>query len=166
MNSIPLIHRVSCDFDEACEATGFAPWKLDEEIAAGRVQSLTVDGRRLVEVASLLRLFEKSGPRRRIIRVATVCDKTGKNEQAIRRGVKNGTFPAPISLGLRSIGWYEDEIDGWMAALPRAPVSKAGCPVAKPARGKPKLTLVSSLFQRITGSPDQEPPTRSPPEGA
>jgi prophage regulatory protein len=154
-----LIYRVSCEFDEACEATGFAPWKLDEEIAAGRVRSLTVDGRRLVEIASLLRLFEKSGPQRRIIRLPTVCDKTGKTEQAIRRGVKSGNFPAPISLGLRAIGWYEDEVDAWMAALPRAPVSKAGrgrgTPVPKPGRvrGKPRLTLVSSLFQRLTSPP-------------
>jgi prophage regulatory protein len=152
--SIPFNHRVSCDFDQACEATGLDPEYLDAEIAAGRVRSLTVDGRRLVEVASLLRLFEKSRPQRRIIRLPTVCDKTGKNEQAIRRGAKNGSFPAPLSLGLRAIGWYEDEVDAWIAARPRTPASRAGPPGRpKPGRGKPRLTLVTSLFQRLTSPP-------------
>jgi prophage regulatory protein len=155
MNSIPLNHRVSCEFAEACEATGLDPKHLDAAIAAGKVHSLTVDGRRLVEVASLLRLFEKSGPQRRIIRLAAVCDKTGNGEQTIRRAVKSGTFPAPISLGLRSIGWYADEVDAWVAARPRTPASKAGTPGRpKPRRGKPRLTIVSSLFQRLTGSPE------------
>jgi prophage regulatory protein len=113
-----------------------------------------VDGRRLVEVASLLRLFEKSGPQRRIIRLAAVCDKTGNGEQTIRRAVKSGTFPAPISLGLRAIGWYEDEVDAWVAARPRTPASRAGTPGRpKPRRGKPRLTIVTSLFQRLTSPP-------------
>jgi prophage regulatory protein len=106
-------------------------------------------------------------PPRRIIRGPKVCDLTGNTMQTIRRAVKNGTFPLPVSLGLRSVGWYADEVDAWIAARPRAPVSKAGCgtPAPKPGGGKPKLTLVSSVFRRLTGSPDQEPPARSPPEG-
>jgi prophage regulatory protein len=35
------------------------------------------------------------------------------------RRVRKGTFPAPIQLGPNSIGWFEDEIDAWLAARPR-----------------------------------------------
>ena len=35
-------------------------------------------------------------------------------------GVSNGTFPPPIQLGPRAVGWLEHEIDEWIASRPRA----------------------------------------------
>ena len=32
---------------------------------------------------------------------------------------RNGTFPAPIRLGPRAIGFYEDEIEAWQQSRPR-----------------------------------------------
>jgi prophage regulatory protein len=78
-----------------------------------------VGGRRLVEVASLLRLFEKPQPHRRIIREPIVRERTAQSGAVIRRAVKDGTFPTLVRLGLHAIGWFEDEVDAWMAALPR-----------------------------------------------
>ena len=33
--------------------------------------------------------------------------------------VRAGTFPAPVKLSARKIGWYEDEVDAWEESLPR-----------------------------------------------
>jgi hypothetical protein len=58
MTAIPFAQRLSCTVAEACEATGLGRTKLYEEMAAGRVQTTSVGKRRLVLVASLLRLIE------------------------------------------------------------------------------------------------------------
>ena len=43
--------------------------------------------------------------------------KTEKKRVTLWRGVRAGTFPA--ELGPNSIGWFEDEIDAWLASRPR-----------------------------------------------
>ena len=45
--------------------------------------------------------------------------KTGKDRVTGWRDVRAGRFPPPIELGPNSIGWYEQEIDDWIAARPR-----------------------------------------------
>jgi prophage regulatory protein len=37
----------------------------------------------------------------------------------LRRKVRSGEFPKPISLSNRRIAWREDEIDEWLATRPR-----------------------------------------------
>lgn len=49
----------------------------------------------------------------RIIRLPEVETVTGKRRSAIYEGVAKGTFPAPIPLGPRAVGWLEDEIEDW-----------------------------------------------------
>ncbi len=59
-------------------------------------------------------------PSRKIIRGYKRCSEaTGKSRITIWRDVKAGTFPAPIELGPNSVGWYEDEINDWLASRPR-----------------------------------------------
>lgn len=51
-----------------------------------------------------------------------LCGKLGKSENGrvqIWRYIQAGTFPAPIELGPNSVGWYEDEVDEWLASRPR-----------------------------------------------
>jgi len=62
---------------------------------------------------------EESAKPRRIIRGSVVCGRTGKSRVGVWRGVRAGTFPAPVQLGPNSVGWYEDEIDAWLATRPR-----------------------------------------------
>jgi predicted DNA-binding transcriptional regulator AlpA len=62
---------------------------------------------------------EQPSKTRRVVRWPEVRDRTTKSRVSAWRGVKNGTFPAPVQLGPNSIGWYEDEIDAWLAAQPR-----------------------------------------------
>ncbi|MBV9825733.1 MAG: AlpA family phage regulatory protein [Alphaproteobacteria bacterium] len=61
-----------------------------------------------------------SSPDRRIIRGWVAASrKTGKSRTQLWRDVRNKHFPAPIDLGPNSIGWFEDEIDEWLAARGR-----------------------------------------------
>ena len=58
-------------------------------------------------------------PTRNIIRGHAVCEKVQKSRVQIWRDVRAGTFPAPVDLGPNSVGWFEDEIDAWLASRPR-----------------------------------------------
>ena len=48
-----------------------------------------------------------------------MSDKNGKSRVQNWRDVRAGLLPPPIELGPNSIGWFEDEIDAWLAARPR-----------------------------------------------
>ena len=56
---------------------------------------------------------------RKILRSNAVTKRTGKSRVQIWRDVKAKKFPAPVDLGPNSIGWFEDEVDAWMASRPR-----------------------------------------------
>ena len=40
--------------------------------------------------------------------------KTGLSRSTIYEKMKNGTFPKPVKLGPRAVGWLEIEIDAWI----------------------------------------------------
>ena len=50
---------------------------------------------------------------RRIIRLPKVEELTGRKRSAIYEDIAAGTFPAPVPLGPRAVGWLEDEIADW-----------------------------------------------------
>lgn len=50
-----------------------------------------------------------------ILRLPAVKLRTGLSRSTIYLRIANGTFPAPVSLGARAVGWIEAEIDGWIA---------------------------------------------------
>ncbi len=45
--------------------------------------------------------------------------KIGGSRVKVWRDVRDGLFPAPIVLGPNSVGWYEDEVEEWLASRPR-----------------------------------------------
>lgn len=49
-----------------------------------------------------------------ILRLALVKKRTGLSRSSIYSGVKQGTFPAQISLGPRAVGWLESSVDQWI----------------------------------------------------
>jgi prophage regulatory protein len=51
---------------------------------------------------------------RRILRLPEVEQRTGKKHAAIYADIAKGVFPAPVPLGLRAVGWLEDEVDDWL----------------------------------------------------
>ena len=57
--------------------------------------------------------------RDRILRLPDVKARTGLSRSSIYAYIKDGSFPQHISLGERSVGWYESEIDGWVASRQR-----------------------------------------------
>ena len=51
-----------------------------------------------------------------ILRRRQVEGQTGLSRSAIYEGVSQGTFPRPIHIGTRAVGWLADEVDAWIAA--------------------------------------------------
>jgi prophage regulatory protein len=49
-----------------------------------------------------------------ILRLKAVIERTGISRSNIYSQIKAGTFPAPISLGARAIGFINHEIDAWI----------------------------------------------------
>lgn len=49
-----------------------------------------------------------------ILRLPAVKARTGLSRSTIYLGLAEGTFPKPISLGARAVGWLESEIEEWL----------------------------------------------------
>ena len=56
-----------------------------------------------------------------ILRLPDVIKSTGRKRSSIYRDVRKGTFPAPVALGPRAVGWRESDIEAWIAALATKP---------------------------------------------
>ena len=52
----------------------------------------------------------------KILRRRQVERRTGLSRSSIYERIKLGSFPAPIRLGGRAVGWLEIEVDGWLSA--------------------------------------------------
>ena len=50
----------------------------------------------------------------RFIRLPLVKSRTGLSRSTIYAKVKAQTFPAPVPLGDRAVGWVEDEVTSWI----------------------------------------------------
>jgi prophage regulatory protein len=58
----------------------------------------------------------KAAGLQRILRLPEVEAATGKKRSAIYDGMADGTFPRPVPLGERAVGWIESEILAWQEA--------------------------------------------------
>ncbi|AQZ33433.1 AlpA family transcriptional regulator [Pseudomonas sp. LPH1] len=52
----------------------------------------------------------------RIIRLKEVSDSTGLARSTIYKYIGEGTFPKPVSLGDRCVGWVDREVHDWILA--------------------------------------------------
>ena len=50
----------------------------------------------------------------RILRLPDVKERTGLSRSAIYDYIAKGAFPGSISLGPRTVGWIESEIEEWL----------------------------------------------------
>ncbi|HBP1718579.1 TPA: helix-turn-helix transcriptional regulator [Pseudomonas aeruginosa] len=50
----------------------------------------------------------------RIIRLQEVMATTGLARSTIYKLISEGTFPKPVPLGGRSVGWVEEEVQDWV----------------------------------------------------
>jgi predicted DNA-binding transcriptional regulator AlpA len=56
---------------------------------------------------------------RNILRNPAVTARTGLSPSQRFRLAQRGLFPAKVQLGEMAVGWFEDEIDSWVASRPR-----------------------------------------------
>ena len=65
-----------------------------------------------------------------ILRLPTVKARTGLSRSTIYHRVSCGTFPAPVPLGGRAVGWIEAEVQAWLTGAavgaPRRPAPRSG----------------------------------------
>jgi prophage regulatory protein len=50
-----------------------------------------------------------------ILRLPAVKARTGISRSTIYQHVADGSFPRPVSLGARAVGWVESDIEGWIS---------------------------------------------------
>ena len=50
----------------------------------------------------------------RIVRLPDVQARTGVSRSTIYVRVAAGSFPKPVQLGGRAVGWIESEVDAWI----------------------------------------------------
>ena len=63
--------------------------------------------------------MDKQLEERRIVRRDEVSKLTGLARATIYKKVKERSFPAPVRLGARSVGWRLTDIDTWLHAPER-----------------------------------------------
>ncbi len=51
----------------------------------------------------------------KIMRLNEVMARTGLGRSSIYKFIAAGTFPKPIPLGDRAVGWLEEELEKWIA---------------------------------------------------
>ena len=56
----------------------------------------------------------------RILRLENVKTRTGLSRSSIYALIKEKRFPGNISLGARSVGWVESEIESWIESRVQA----------------------------------------------
>jgi prophage regulatory protein len=55
-----------------------------------------------------------------ILRRKQVELRTGLSRSTIYAWVKDGRFPAPVSLGAKAVGWLQSDIDSWISERVRS----------------------------------------------
>lgn len=50
-----------------------------------------------------------------LIRLPEVKARTALSRSTIYKRVADGSFPPPIKLGERAVGWIEAEVEAWLA---------------------------------------------------
>ena len=52
-----------------------------------------------------------------IMRMTDVCSELGVSRASVYRLLQSGSFPKPLKLGKRAIGWERDHIQQWVKSL-------------------------------------------------
>ena len=58
-----------------------------------------------------------SGAPRTILRLPKVTHTTGLCRSSIYARIQRGTFPKPIKLGPKAVGWLASEVDTWLGRV-------------------------------------------------
>lgn len=60
-------------------------------------------------------IIQTALPHHQILRRKQVEARIGLKKSTLYQRVADGTFPKPVSLGLRAVGWVEAEVNSWLA---------------------------------------------------
>jgi len=60
-------------------------------------------------------MADQVNPALTILRRKQVEAQTGLSRSTIYARVNDGSFPPPISLGAKAVGWLQSEIEAWIA---------------------------------------------------
>lgn len=60
---------------------------------------------------------EKMGQSVSLLRMPRVIERTGKSRGAIYADIAEGTFPAPVKIGVRAVAWPSNAIDSWIEGV-------------------------------------------------
>lgn len=60
---------------------------------------------------------EHQPQQKRIERLPSVIERVQLSESEIRRRIRLGTFPSPVKLSARAIGFISADIDAWIDSL-------------------------------------------------
>ncbi|MFO1036310.1 MAG: AlpA family phage regulatory protein [Geminicoccaceae bacterium] len=61
----------------------------------------------------------------RLLRYEQVHERVPYTRQHLSRLEKAGSFPRRVQIGPNSVGWFEHEVEEWLANLPRAGAGEA-----------------------------------------
>ncbi|HEB3532464.1 TPA: AlpA family phage regulatory protein [Burkholderia cenocepacia] len=50
----------------------------------------------------------------RVVRLRPLTERIGLSKSEIYRRIQAGTFPRPIALGVRAVGWLEQDVELWL----------------------------------------------------
>jgi prophage regulatory protein len=68
----------------------------------------------------------------RVVRLPEVIGLTGLSRSSIYAAVSRGTFPPPVRLGVRAVGWQQQAVLDWLAERPATrPAGVSATPLAK-----------------------------------
>jgi prophage regulatory protein len=86
----------------------------------------------------------------RILRFPSVRDTVGLSHSTIYSRIAEGTFPKPVSLGGRAVGWLESEIEAWIQSKRATDEEPSGAPHDRnPAQiNRPLHELPCGRFER------------------
>ena len=62
-----------------------------------------------------MEIIQAALPHHQVLRRKQVEARVGLCKSTIYQRIAENTFPKPVSLGLRAVGWIEAEINTWLA---------------------------------------------------
>jgi prophage regulatory protein len=60
----------------------------------------------------------------KIVRLPAVKQFSGLCRSSIYEGVAAGTFPAPVKIGVRAVGWRESDLMAWVQSRQKRSTAK------------------------------------------
>ena len=72
-----------------------------------------------------------------LLTLRQVQERCQLGKSTVYRWVLQGSFPAPVKLGPKSIRWKSGDVDGWIAGLPAGGVDAVDAPLLPPPPPRP-----------------------------